>query len=71
MATERPDHTFKNSVAETAFILAEFPDTPTFQVFVKDQGERVCVGKGESIKDAMEQATENMSPAETGGEPDE
>jgi len=67
MASDRPDHTFKNSVAETALILAEFPDSPEFQVFVKDRGETVPVGKGESMTEAMDGAAENMFPADTGG----
>lgn len=48
-------------MAETALVLAEFPDSPAFQVFVKDRGETVPVGKGGSIAEAMEGAAENMS----------
>ena len=65
MASDRPDHTFTNSVAETALVLAEFPDDPAFQVFVKDRGETVPVGKGESITEAMDGAAENMSATES------
>lgn len=71
MASDRPDHSFKNSVAETAFVLAEFPDNPEFQVFIKDRGEMVPVGEGESIPEAMAEAAENMSPADTATESEE
>lgn len=64
MADDRPDHRFKNSVGETEFILAQFPDTPQFEVYMKHQSEVYQIGTGDSIEMAMEDAADDLDPIE-------